>query len=234
MLSKSIAVATLVAFCACRSVPWKDEEPRSEVNLSFQLENNLIYLPSAQIDGRSGKFFLATAAPRTTVDPDFQLGTGRRSLLNISEKDAIPFSPQRLELSGVGDAMIGADVWGKNALSIDYRSGLVTYQKNGIQPAQMSLYRFTGEPMISVLVNGTRINAVVDTASPDTLVLPRATPGRGSANVIVASTDFGRTDVAYANVARARIGNRLLSRFLITIDYGKHIVGLWRDPRIPM
>lgn len=234
MLSKSIAAATLLAFCACRSVPWKDEVPRNEVNLSFQLVNNLIFLPSAQIDGRSGRFLLATAAPRTTVDPGFPLGTGRRSLLSISEKDALSFVPQRLELSGVSDAMIGADVWGTHAVSIDYRSGLVTYQKDGIHPDQMSLYRFTNEPIVSVIVNGTRIDAVVDTSSPDTLVLPRATPGRGTANIVIASTDFGAMDVAYANVARARVGNRLLSRFLVTIDYGKRIVGIWRDPRIPM
>jgi hypothetical protein len=34
-------------------------------------------------------------------------------------------------------------------------------------------------------------------------------------------------------VARARVGNRLLSHYLVTIDYGRRMVGLWRDPRIP-
>jgi hypothetical protein len=51
--------------------------------------------------------------------------------------------------------------------------------------------------------------------------------------VSIAGTDFGPTDVRYANVAHPRVGNRLLSRFLVSIDYGKRIVGLWRDPRIP-
>jgi hypothetical protein len=50
--------------------------------------------------------------------------------------------------------------------------------------------------------------------------------------VRVASTDFGAIDVQYANVSHARIGNRLLSRFMVTIDYGRRVVGLWRDPRI--
>jgi hypothetical protein len=51
--------------------------------------------------------------------------------------------------------------------------------------------------------------------------------------VMIGDTDFGTIDVGYANVSQARVGNRLLSRFLVTIDYGKRVVGLWRDPRIP-
>jgi hypothetical protein len=74
---------------------------------------------------------------------------------------------------------------------------------------------------------------VVDTTSPDTVILPSTTNGRGTARVNVAGVDFGTTDIRYANVSRARVGNRLLSRFLVTIDYGKKVVGLWRDPRTP-
>ena len=56
--------------------------------------------------------------------------------------------------------------------------------------------------------------------SPDTLVLP-GPDARGSVNVRIGDTDFGATDVQYADVAQARVGNRLLSRFLVTIDYGR-------------
>ena len=38
---------------------------------------------------------------------------------------------------------------------------------------------------------------------------------------MIADTDFGAIDVGYANISRARVGNRLLSRFLVTIDYGQ-------------
>jgi hypothetical protein len=81
-------------------------------------------------------------------------------------------------------------------------------------------------------VDGANVPAIVDTASPDTVTLPRAKPGRGTAHVNVAGQDFGTIDVGYANIPVAHIGNRLLSRFLVSIDYGKHVVGLWRDPRI--
>jgi hypothetical protein len=235
MLSKSTLAATLLlAFAACRSLPWADEQPRVEVNLVFRMENNLVFLPTVLVDGQSGRFLLATAAQATVVDPAFPLGRASRSTLTVSDKETMRFVPRRVALSGVADAMIGADVWGRHALTIDYVSGLVTYQKEGIYPEYMSLYRYEQEPMVTVLVDGIKMGAIVDTSSPDTLVLPRATEGRGTARVLVGATDFGSIDVAYANVQRARIGNRLLSRFLVTIDYGQRVVGLWRDPRVPV
>jgi hypothetical protein len=94
--------------------------------------------------------------------------------------------------------------------------------------------RWTGQPAINITVDGREISAVVDTTSPDTLVLPGSALGRGTVSVSIAGTDFGPTDVQFANVSQARIGNRLLSRFLVTIDYGRRVVGLWRDPRIPL
>jgi len=232
MLSKSTAAATLLMLCAACSVPWSQEHPRTEVNLAFNLESNLIYLPSTLLDGHEGRFMLATAAPATVVDPAFPLKHARRSVLTIGEKESLRFTPRRVPLNGVADAMIGADVWGKNALTIDYHSGLVTYQKEGIHPESMSLFQFTAEPMVLVSVDGVLLTAIVDTSSPDTLVIPSPREGRGTAKVSIAANDFGSIDVAYANVHHARIGNRLLSRFLVTIDYGKHVVGLWRDPRV--
>ena len=56
----------------------------------------------------------------------------------------------------------------------------------------------------------------------------------GNVHVGIAGTDFGAIDAGYANIPAARIGNRLLSRFLVTIDYGQHVIGLWRDPRIAL
>jgi len=49
--------------------------------------------------------------------------------------------------------------------------------------------------------------------------------------VQLAGTDFGDVDLLLADVTEPRVGNRILSKFLITIDYGKHEVGLWRDLR---
>lgn len=237
MLSKSRRAATAVLFtlllasCA-RLTPWRKAPPDEEINLSFTLVNNLVTLPSTlRIDEHTGRFILGTAAKQTVLDTGF---AARGRHLNIQEKDSLRLSPVRVDLKGVADAIVGADAWGQHAISIDYRSGLVTYQKSGIQRSQMKTFRFRNEPMIWVNVNGRQIAAIVDTTSPDTLVLPSSNTRRGTVNVTVAGTDFGATDVQFASVSTPRIGNRLLSHFLITIDYGQRVVGLWRDPRIPI
>jgi hypothetical protein len=238
MVSKSRFVARTAALlllvCSCRSsMPWRNEPIGDEVNLSFTLENNLLFLTTARIDGREGRFFFGSSHVRSVIDP--RVGTTARGqhVLTLSEKDNIAFSPVVLDLGNAGDAIVGADVWGKSAVTIDYRSGLVTMNKQGIVPALMTVFKFEGEPTVMVNVNGQPVAAIVDTASPDTLVLPATAQSRGKVNVEVAGAAFNAIDVRYDDVPRARIGNRLLSRFLVTIDYGKKVVGLWRDPRIP-
>lgn len=226
-------LAALLAVSCASAVPWRNEPVGDEVNVSFMIENNLLFLPSATIDGRSGRFFLGSAALRSVVDPRFS--DGGSHLLALNERESLRFTPVPLDLHGTGDAIIGTDVWGDKAVTIDYHAGLLTYQKSGIHPDLMTLYSFAGEPSVLVSVNGRDVTAVVDTSLPDTLVLPAgATSGRGSARVAIAGTDFGNVDVRFATTPRARLGNRLLSRFLVTIDYGRHQVGLWRDPRIPL
>jgi hypothetical protein len=215
-------------------MPWQKLPEATEVNLSFTLHNNLLFLSSATISGRPGRIFLASAAPRSIVDSDFaaKLPAGAAVTLQLAARDSLRFSPVVASLGGTADAAIGADVWGNKAVTVDYHSGLVTYQKEGIHPEEMKVYRFDAEPAVTVDVDGQPLTAIVDTSSPDTLVLPRPKYGRGTAHVSVAGQDFGTIDVLYTNVSRPRLGNRLLSKFLLTIDYGHHLVGLWRDPRI--
>jgi len=237
MYSKSTVIATaLVAlFCAACAgmLPWHDEPVATEVNAAFTIENNLLFLSTLRIENRTGRFFFASAAAHSVIDSGFAAAIGPRRAyeLDLGQKEAIRFTPVVLGLGGTGDAILGADVFGNRAISIDYRAGLLTYQKEGIHPEGMALFRYSGDPAITIAVDGRNVPAIVDTASPDTVVLPRANPGRGTARVNVAGSDFGSVDVGYANIPRARIGNRLLSRFLVTIDYGQHVIGLWRDPR---
>jgi hypothetical protein len=237
MLSKSttrataLALALFAASCA-RLLPWRDEAPAPEVNLAFTLDRNLVELQTLRLNDRPGRFLLGTAAPRTVLDPAFA-GNGPHAL-QLTAKNTVRLKPSTLDLGGVADGIIGADLWSNQSISIDYRSGLVTLQKQGIETGLMTVYRFDAAPTVDVLVDGATVRAIVDTTSPDTLVLPSPTDRRGTANVTIAGTDFGAIDVRYTNVSQARIGNRLLSRFLVSIDYGKKVVGLWRDPRIPL
>jgi hypothetical protein len=228
-----VAVAVFTLSCA-RFTPWRGEPIGDEVNLAFTLRRNLIELPTVRLDNRPGIFILATAAPRTAIDRSF--GGGRASTLQMGEKNTVRISPLAVDLGGAADAIIGAETWRKHAITIDYRAGVVTYQKYAMEPADMIMFRYSTEPAVNVHVDGKEITAIVDTSSPDTMVLPRkvsqSAAGRGNASVRLAGVDFGTIDVRYANVSRARIGNRLLSRFVVTIDYGRRVVGLWADPRV--
>jgi hypothetical protein len=218
---------------SCSSVmPWHDEPVNDELNLAFTLEQNLIWLQSVRIDDRDGRFILGTAAPRTIIDSSFPLRPSNDHVLQIRDRETVRIEPAPHDLAGVADAIIGIEAWRNRAITIDYRAGLVSYQKHGISDSEMELFRFAVEPMITATVDGSRISAIVDTTSPDTLVLPGPTHERRTANVRIGKTDFGAIDVQFAKVTQARVGNRLLSRFLVTIDYGKRVVGLWQDPRI--
>ena len=238
ILSKSqraataLALALLTSSCA-RYLPWRKDIPTPEVNLAFTLERNLVKLQTVRLDNRPGRFLLGTAAPRTVIDPDFTIARSRHAL-QLNGKETVRVSPHRVDLGGVADGIIGAEPWGGRAITIDYHSGLVTYQKEGIHTGMMTIYRYDGPPAIHVNVDGRNVAAIVDTTSPDTIVLPRAERGRGTARITIDGAEFGAIDVGYANIAQARVGNRLLSKFMVTIDYGKQLVGLWRDPRIAM
>lgn len=233
MLSKSLwrarTAVWAVLLVGCRSVtPWHNEPIGNEINLSFTVQNNLLFLSSARVDGREGRYFLGTAHARSVLDPAF--GASGTHEVQFGEKESSRITPAMLDLGGVGDAIIGADAWGRYAVTVDYVSGLVTVQKEGIHPAEMTLYRYRAEPAVNIFVDGRQIAAVVDTASPDTLVLPGAN-GRAHAHLRVGGVDFGTVDIRYGDVTRPRLGNRVLSKFLVTVDYGRQMVGLWRDPR---
>ena len=237
MLSESVLRARLliavVFFAACSStLPWNDAPPPDEVNLSFMLQNNLLFLPSAKVNGHPGRYFFGSATPRSVLDPRAVPHTTAYAL-TLGDRATLPLNPLFMDLHGAGDALIGADAFAQRGVTIDYRAGLLTYQKAGMHSAYMTLFRFSTEPAVDVTVDGTRMSAVVDTASPDTITLPAEKEHRGRAHVTIGTSDLGTVDVHYASVGQPRLGNRLLSKFLIGIDYQNRVVGIWRDPRIP-
>lgn len=242
MYSKTIRMATcaaalLAASCgAFRAMtPWRGEPEHPEVNLAFNLQNNLVILESVSVDGKPGRFLLGTATRQTVLDPKVRDASGTHSL-QLSTRDAVKFTPASADLRGIAEGIVGADIWRNRSLSIDYFAGLATYQKDGIHRELMTVYTFADAPTIQLTVGGETISAVLDTTSPDTLVLPRGNraTSRAKQHVTLAGVDFGEVDVRYADVDAAHVGNRLLSHFLISIDYGRRIVGLWRDPRVPL
>lgn len=217
-------------------LPWSKEPIGREVNLAFTLVNNQVRLLNVRLNEAQGEFVLGTAQPRSVVD----VGLASRAvapatgfLLHLGSKETVQISPAVLDLGRSSDGILGSDAFSKHAITIDYAAGLVTYQKEGIHPEMMTLYRFAGAPSVDVTINGESQRAIVDTASPDTLTLP-GPRGRQRVQVTIAGIDFGLVDVAFADVAQPHLGNRLLAHFLVTVDYGKGVVGLFRDPRVPM
>src|SRR5258706_6479711 len=148
MYSKSPLTATAVIgmlamllLAACSGLlPWHNEPVGEEVNLVFSLEKNLVVLPTATIDGRAGRFLFGSAAPRTLVDPKFArsgasaAGRTGPQTLQLNDKTALRMQPVDLDLHRVADAIVGGDVWGAHAVTLDYRAGVLTYQKEGIHP----------------------------------------------------------------------------------------------------
>ncbi|HUP49088.1 MAG TPA: hypothetical protein VNA04_09905, partial [Thermoanaerobaculia bacterium] len=73
MLSKTIRRARialsclLVAGCQLTTRPVTERAPRTEVNLAFAVEDNLLRLSTVTIDGRPGRFFLGSAHGRTLL-----------------------------------------------------------------------------------------------------------------------------------------------------------------------
>jgi hypothetical protein len=233
---RATCVLALLFAAACSSaLPWHDEPIGSEVNITFVVRNNLLFLNGASIDGRPGRFLIGTSQVRTIVDPKFSAGGGPHSL-QLNQRESLRFSPVAVDLHGVADGIVGTDVWGAHGITIDYRTGVLTFQREGIHPDLMIVYKFVNDPMINIAVDDRIISAIVDTTSPDTLILPRNTAAseRRTAHIQIADTDFGNIDIRTGDVAAPRVGNRLLSRFLLSIDYGRRQVGLWRDPRIAL
>jgi len=240
MYSKFFSHATCAAallFAACVTLPWSGEKIGKEINVAFVMRNNLPYLSSVTVDGRAARVLIGSSAPRSILDNAFARSLDTNAYtLQLNERQSRRISPVFADLHGIAEAVLGAEVWGAHAVTLDYHAGLLTDQRDGIHPDFMHVFQYDGAPAINVVVDGRTIAAIVDTTSPDTLVMPRngGAAARRTANVQIAGSDFGSIDIGTGDVSVARIGNRLLSRFLVTIDYGRHEVGLWRDPRVPM
>jgi len=97
----------------------------------------------------------------------------------------------------------------------------------------MTIFRFDAEPRVNVIVDGKEIAAIVDTTSPDTLILPRSSvpASRTKAHVQLAGTDLGTIDIRMADVSRAAPGQPHPVEVSGHDRLRKREVGLWRDPR---
>src|SRR5438034_775807 len=184
-------LGVLCAASCSVSAPWRNEPVGQEVNLAFIIHDNLPYLQSAMIDGHTGRFLFGSAQQTTVLDTKFARAAGENSMhaLHLNERQSLQFPALVADLHGVADAIIGASVWGDHAVTIDYRAGLLTFQREGIHPDLMTIYHYSDQPTISISVDGKSIPAILDTTSPDSLVVPGGTGQRRGAHIQIAGTD---------------------------------------------
>jgi hypothetical protein len=134
------------------------------------------------------------------------------------------------EVIGIADGILGADAFAAGSLTIDYSRSLVAVSRRPMRAADVTTYHFRGAPSVPIRVDGQEYLALVDSASPDGVTLPGEEEARRDGMVKVGGASFQEV-VRYAPIDQARIGNRVLARFLVSIDYRRATVALWPDPR---
>ena len=228
-----LAALAVLSLAACASSP---EPDMPEDNVGFFLSNNLPCL-RAEVNGTSTTLVIATALPRTAIGYDLKQDNASARLL-LGSTLVTSVRPTALELNSIpADGLLGADAFRGRIVTIDYFRGLLTLAAWPRPRPELTPWDFAGgPPRVPVTIGGQRTLAVVDTALPDTAMVPpelleAQSGGRAEVSMEVAGIRFDNLDVAVAPIANPRLGNRVLSRFLITIDYAREKVGLWPDPR---
>ena len=217
------ALSTLLA-SGC-SLPWNRGASR-ETNIAFHLRTNQIVMPTVTVDGKSGTYLLDVASLHSTLHQ--QPAPGREATIAISPAIRNRVTPDAADLRGMADAMIGRDAWRGEVLTIDYRRGLLIFGSPGIGPEESSPSRYSDAPSVEIRVGGKSMRALLDTTLPDTLIVPSEGPrARTVEKVAVAGYALGPIEIARAPIPQARIGNRLLARFMVTINDRSRIVTMW-------
>lgn len=241
-LTRSIAVtAILLTSVSCGAIRDLSREvagQASETNVSFRLDHNLLWLENMTIEGRPGHFVASASLRRTLLDDAFSEAMGASVRVTIRGAHGVRLEPDRHPLAGGIDAMIGYDVLGPVTL-IDYHNQTIARRNRAdLSDADYS-HQYAGQPSVRITIDGREFAALIDTANPDTIHVPATwmerdenlIGSRATASVSIGEIDLGRQDFLLVERGPVRLGNRILSRFLVAIDYPARTVALWdRSP----
>lgn len=227
----SAVAAFVLASCVSPTEPVIPED-----NVGFHFRTNLPCV-RAEVNGRDATLVVASALPRTAIASSLK---GERSAARILLSSTLftHVRPAALDVADLpADGLLGADAFRGRIATIDYFRGLLVISAwPKAQPDAMPWSFSGGPPRVPVVINGRATWAIVDTALPDTAVIPGELVGtsngsRGTVSLEIAGIRFENLDVAINPVVTPRLGNRVLYRFVVTIDYAHERIGLWPDPR---
>jgi len=216
--------------------------PQFERNVSFRIDRNLPII-DAELEGHPVSMVVASALPSSVIGGRRAREIGfepsrRRSRIFFGNLAGTRFEPLVLELDEQipADGMLGADAWRGRTLTLDYRRRLAILSPPGPIEEGYFSWSFKGPPRISVLLDGIVLPAIVDTAIPDTAIVPEvlledSATGRQTVDLEIAGVEFDDLEIKTAPTGDIRIGNRVLSHFLVRIDYDNRTVALWPDLR---
>jgi len=238
MKSKASAFVVLsaVTALAVASCSWSTDPTIPENNISFFLRTNLPCV-RAEVNGLDATLVIASALPRTAINSSLKGNLSSTRLL-LGSTLLTRVKPVALDVGDLpADGLLGADAFRGKIATIDYYRGLLILSAWPKPRPQVTPWSFAGgPPRVPVTINGREVWAIVDSALPDTAVIPgeflaAAEGDRGTVDLQVAGVRFDDLDVSITPVVTPRLGNRVLSRFVVTIDYARETIGLWPDPR---
>jgi hypothetical protein len=241
MLSVSTLRATAFILFIAGTLP-ACSHPEFERNVAFRLESNLPVI-DAEIEGRHVSMVIATALPSSVLggirarEIGFEQSRWR-SRVYFRNLAGTKVAPMVIELDEniPADGLLGSDAWRGRTLTLDYRRRVAILNPPGPIPEGFHSWSFKGPPRISVVLNGVVLPAIIDSAIPDTAIIPEALleadgARRRTVDLEVAGVEFDDLDVLTGPTGDIRIGNRVLSQFVVRIDYDHRTVALWHDSR---
>lgn len=211
-------------------------QPRTD-HVAFQLRDNLLVLP-ATVGGTPGEFILGTAQSHSTLDPRFPVDSARsgRVPVLLGSRLRLETSVERISMSSVADGILGSGTFANRTIGIDFRRGLITLSIERVPAEGAAKTRFEGIPAVPISLDGTPFRGIIDTTNPDTILLPESAfgpAGRRLVSLRIGSFDIGTIDARVGPVGDIRIGNRILEKFFVSIDYDRGEISLWPWDPVP-
>ncbi|MHB0969664.1 MAG: hypothetical protein ACYC7A_07685 [Thermoanaerobaculia bacterium] len=218
--------ALLLSAISCGSLPWTKQTAKTTLVFDFLRGQPVV---TAGMGGVEGQFVVGSAHPHTLVH---EPGSG--GVVSLGPRTTVTIEPRVAPLQTGADGILAMDVWRQTGtLALDYARGVVTLGGNA-SFGDASSERFESVPSVSLLVDRVPMRAVVDTSYPGGLVLPVSASTSLDSSSAVIELNGIRTEVPVqrAEVPGPRIGNALLRRYLVMIDFRKRLVALWPDARL--